>query len=146
MSVYNSGAIALATAGAYIAGDVVGGVLTFTGAARTQQGLVAHVALFDDAAQKKAIDLILFRAAPSATPADNAAFALQSGDEGKVIAVMSIAEDDYADLGSGAAVATLKATVAIPQSPDGNLYARLVTRGTPTYATGNLRVEIGIVF
>lgn len=133
----------LAVAGAYTAGDVVGNVLTFEGAG-VSGGILDTVVIFDDDAQGIEMDVVFFRAEPGAQT-DNAAFALQTGDAANVLGHAKIESGDYIALGSGAKVGTTRDGMGqFGATPTGDLYARLITRGTPTYTNGGIRIEIGV--
>lgn len=120
---------------AYTAKDAVGGLLTFASAARASGGsiIVDSVQVVDLAAQKIAIDLVLFDSAPT-TPTDNAVFDPPDGELDNVVGVISLVAGDYADF-NDSAVATKHNIGLSAVLSASSLYGVLVTRGTPTYAT-----------
>ena len=135
------------TAGAYSAGDAVGGLLTFTDATPGGNGvsgaLLMSCVIADEAKQSIETDLVLF--SESFTPtADNAAFAPSDADLLNCIGVVTVA--DYAAF-SASSVGTV-ANVGLPiklTGAGGGLFGQLVTRGTPTYAaTTDVAVYIGL--
>lgn len=122
------------TAGAYSAGDVVGGLLTFPIASdRGASGMVRSVRIADNDNEKAACTLWLFERTPT-TFADNAAFAPTYTDLKYCAAVLSIGASDYTTAGTRAMAALHDrgADFAIEQ---GNLYGYLVCTATPTYTT-----------
>ena len=143
------------TAGAYSAGDVVGGLLsfgaiaatgqtTFGGPNRVGEGTVRRLKIVDDGNVKAALKLWLFNAAPT-TFADNVAFAPTIDDLKKVVTVISIAATDYTTVNGNAIglVENLGRSLKIPT--DAPLYGYLVTDATPTYAAvTDLTIELTV--
>lgn len=139
------------TAGAYSAGDAVGGKLTFSDASSpgTNSGRVTGVTIIDDAGQDAATELWLFD--QNFTPiADNAAAAFSEADLENLVGIIAIAAADYKASGTPSA-AYVESKLDF-QLPDGTpttaspLYGQLVTRGTPTYAaTDDITVKIHVV-
>src|SRR5574343_384011 len=93
------------TAGAYSANDVVGGLLTFQLAPEAPAGVnpasgfVRVVTISDDDNEKAALELHLFREAPTVI-ADNAAFAPTFADLKKRVGSVVIAAGDYVTINS----------------------------------------------
>lgn len=133
------------TAGAYVANDAVGGLLTFTNAARLTAGggVIKDVLLLDDAGQDASLELWLFNATFTAM-SDNAAWNPSQADLRKLVAIISIPAGSYFDAGTESA-----ARVEVSQRYDvaaTSLFGQLVTRGTPTYAaTDDVTVIIGLL-
>lgn len=132
-------------AGAYTANDVVGGLLTFAGAARVAGygGIIKDMIILDDAGQDAALELWLFNATFTAI-ADNGPWAPSEADLRKLVAII--------DTGSGAWFAAgtpSAARVEANQRYDlvgTSLFGQLVTRGTPTFvATDDVTVIIGLI-
>lgn len=136
------------TAGAYSAGDAVGGKLTFTGC--TDTGLIHNLTLIDLSEQAVELNLVLFNADFTAT-ADNAAFDVTSGEEADIIGVINIATTDYEDIG-GLKVATVKG-LSLPfeltetdSTKRGRIYGQLVAVGAPTYvSTSDLTAKLAVL-
>lgn len=128
------------TAGAYAAGDAVGGLLTFANAARSQHtGVVATVVVSDLAAQGVNLDLVLFGAVFTPT-ADNAPFSPSDADLLNCIGVVPITAH-YAFATNG--ISEARNVGLWFESQSETIYGQLVTRGAPTYAsTSDLRVTI----
>ena len=132
----------------YAAGDAVGGKRTLTNALRTSggTGILESITILDRANQKAAMELFIFDSDPSAaTITDNSAFVF-STDDLKVLAHITIADTDYVTINSKA-MATLKGIgITLKGSGTANLYAALVTTGTPTYAaTTDVQLIYGIL-
>ena len=121
---------------AYSASDVVGGLLTFNVHSPSGVGILDNLRIVDDDNEKAACKLYLFNDVPS-TIADDAAFAPTVADLKKLIAIVSVAADDYTELNSNAvAFVNINENDAVMYSADGkgNLYGYLVCDATPTYA------------
>ena len=133
---------------AYTAGDVVGGLITFTDFAKNREGdksggYVSDVWLSDAANQGTSLVLYLFDAVP-ATIADDAAFTLSVDDSLKCFARIPITSySDVLKTGGGtikwAHVDSLQHEF---QPGDGNIYGYLV--GAPNYGTTDaVRIVLG---
>ncbi len=136
------------TAGAYSAGDAVGGLLTFANMARASGGtIMVHTVIITDLADvKAALTLVLFDRTFTAT-SDNAAFDPSDADLLNIVGIVPFTASDYGDFNDNAAavrgslgiVATLNGT-----SLFGQLY--LPAGSAPTYAsTSDLTVKVSAV-
>lgn len=137
------------TAGAYSAGDVVGGVLTFADAARASGGcgMIQSVVVTDRGNVGSALKLILFSGSPSSAIADNGAFAwgTDDADMAKYQGEIDIASTDYTTLATKK-VATIPNVGLLYACDATSLYGYLVCSGTPTYAaTTDLAVRLGVL-
>lgn len=136
------------TAGAYSAGDVVGGRLSFVLQAGSGAFFVKSVRIVDDDNEKAASKLYLFNAAPTSI-ADNAAFAPSVDDLKMLVAIVTIASADFSTINSNA-VALVDERSGIDGGmfnvPGGTLYGYLVCDATPTYtATTDLSITINVL-
>lgn len=136
------------TAGAYSAGDVVGGEITLTDAMRASDGTgVLHSLLvYTEDGETPELQFLIFDSAPGATLADNAAYAWTSGDWDKLLGVVHVATSDYVTLG-GDGIASLR-NVGLPVKANGSahLYTYIVCVGTPTFsATTDLTLLFGFL-
>lgn len=140
------------TASAYTAGNVVGGVLSFSNAVRTQNainsGRLQNVLVTSKSTQALVeMDLYLFNANPTgSTFTDKAAPAIAAADIPKLIAKVALMSVD-ANLGANYTSWQALGIGLVFQLGSGNttLYAVLVTRGTPTFAsTSDITVTLGI--
>lgn len=135
-------------ASAYEAGDAVGGKITITNAMRTSggTGILQSIHLIDKANQKAAMELLIFESDPSAaTITDDTAFTY-STDISKQIARIPIATADYVTINSIATVNLGGLSKVLKASGSANLYAALITTGTPTYVTtSDIIISFGIL-
>ena len=133
------------TAGAYTAGDALGGLLEFAGAAVVAggSGIIAKVVIIDDDQEDQPIDLVFFDRTFTAT-ADNAPFDPTDVDMQNCIGVVSIAATDYADFADNG-VAT-KRNVGFPFVLNGtSLFGQMRIGDVGGYAaTDDLTVKITI--
>lgn len=133
------------TAGAYVANDAVGGLLTFANAARAAGGggVIKDLIILDDAGQDAKMELWLFSQTFVAM-VDNAPWAPSEADLRYLIAI--ITTDDGAWFSAGTPSAAL---VEVSQRYDAvgtSLFGQLVTRGTPTFAnTDDVTAIIGLL-
>ena len=134
------------TAGAYTAGDALGGLLTFGGAAAVAagRGTITKVVIVDDDNELQPIDLVLFNQTFTPT-ADNDPFAPSEADLENCIGHISIAATDYASF-SANAVAT-KRNVGFDYTVNGtSLFGQMVIRDVGGYAaTDDLTVKITVI-
>ena len=137
------------TAGAYTAGDAVGGLLTFPLAARTNisegGSVLVNVLIVDDAGQDAELELWLFNQTFTAI-ADNAAWAPSEADLENCIGVVSTVGSTWRAAGTPSVI-QIECTRRIDLVAGGtSLFGQLVTRGTPTYAAvDDLTVKIQLL-
>ena len=133
------------TAGAYVANDAVGGLLTFTNAVRSSGGggVVKDVIILDDAGQDVEMELWLFNATFTAM-ADNAPWAPSEADLRKLVAVATTGNGAWFAAGTPSA-----AVIEVSQRYDltgTSMFGQLVTRGIPTFAaTDDVTVIVGLL-
>ena len=122
------------TAGAYLAGDTVGGLLTFALAARVAGGggAVLSALMVDDAGQDAALELWLFNQTFGAV-ADNAPWAPAEADLENLIGVIYSTDGAWAAAGTPS-VNSIKAIGLRYDLTGTSMFGQLVTRGTPTFA------------
>lgn len=135
------------TAGAYVDGDAVGGLLTFANAARSSGGggVIKNVVIIDDAGQDVALELWIFDRA--FTPiADNGAWAPTEADLENCIGVISTEDSGQGWMAAGTP-SVVDIEVSRQYSLDGtSLFGQLVTRGAPTFvATDDVTVKISLL-
>jgi hypothetical protein len=133
----------------YAAGDSIGGKITLTNAVRvvSGRGKLTSILIVDNDNEKAGMTVLLFDANPAATTTDNAAFAWGTGDESRLLAMVTVATGNYTTFGTKAvAHLTTKDFGEIPVVANGsqNLYVYLIATATPTYTTtSDLRVAFG---
>lgn len=138
------------TAGAYTAGDALGGLLTFANAAKIAggRGMITKVVIVDDAKQSAPIDLVLFDRTFTAT-ADNSAFDPSDADMQNCLGFIPVANTDYAEFNDNG-VATKASGLQMPFEYDlaggvTSLFGQLVIRVGDTYAaTDDLTIKITV--
>jgi len=129
----------------YASGDLIGGKLSL--AINKANGIIQTITLADKANQKSALDVVFFVADPSATTfTDQAAFDVDDADLLKIAGRKSIAATDYVSYNDNAE-ATVNASIAFQLTSDiTTLYACIVSRGTPTYASASdLQLRVTVV-
>jgi hypothetical protein len=135
------------TAGAYSAGDAVGGLLTFANAARVSGGggVIKSVTIIDDAGQDAELELWLFDRTFTAM-ADNAAWAPSEADLENLVGVISTADSARGWMAAGTpSVITIDVATRFDLNGT-SLFGQLVTRGTPTFAaTDDVTVKVGLL-
>jgi len=136
------------TAGAYSAGDAIGGLLEFENAASVyvQSGIIRNVIITDRAKQAAVMNLWLFNRTFTAT-VDNAAFTPSDADLDNCIGVVNIVAANWFPAAlSSVAVASYQNPnfwFKLQDPGDASLYGQLVAVGTPTYvATDDLSVTL----
>ena len=130
------------TAGAYVADDVVGGLITLGLTTAGGGGIIRRVRIFDADDEKADLDLYFFDSLPAAI-ADNAAFAggLASADKMAHIKKVAVAAADYVSIASEAIA--IKDGLEIDFSGAVYLYIVTATGSTPTYtATDDLTIYV----
>jgi hypothetical protein len=130
------------TAGAYTAGDALGGLLTFASVVRTAggHGEIVKVTIQDNAKQSAPMDLVLFNQTFTAT-ADNAPFDPTDADLANCIGYISVAATDYAEFNDNG-VATKASGLQMPfeyklAAAGSSLFGQLVIRNGDTFAAVN---------
>lgn len=135
------------TAGAYAAGDLIGGKLTFDAIGYGDEwgGLIQSLCIADRAKQDANLDIVIFGQDPTGTTfTDQAAFDVADADLLKIIAVVPLTSyKDFAD-NSFAGVSGLAVPFLADES--NQIYVAVVSRGAPTYVAANdLFLTIGTV-
>jgi hypothetical protein len=120
------------TAGAYSAGDVVGGMITIPVSGPGGGGTLRRIIIADDDNEKAALKIHFFTSQPTVF-ADNAAYAPVIADLVKLIGVVPVASADYTTV-NGNAYGIVQDLGIDFFVEFGNLYAYVVCDATPTYA------------
>lgn len=130
--------------GAYTYSDNVGGILTFTNAARNNGGTstLNDVVIWDLSNQKSSLTIHFWDASPSGTYTDNAAQVI-AGDQAKFLGQVKINAADYTTVGAIATVDITGLSKAIVcASGSTSVYATIFIEGAPTYAANALIVKL----
>jgi hypothetical protein len=130
---------------AYTAGDAVGGLLTFSSAARASGdgGVIKDVLIIDDAGQDAEMELWLFNSTFTAM-SDNAAWAPSEADLRKLVAIISTSGGAWFGAGTPS-VARVECNQRYDLTAT-SMFGQLVTRGTPTFAaTDDVTVIVGLL-
>jgi hypothetical protein len=132
---------------AYQSGDVLGGLLTLTGAARIDGSGAVLEAIFiqDGSDQKKDLDVLIFNALPNGATSsfvDNAPIAIDPADLSKLKSLVSFGWEDYHEFNGITAIADFPdiGHSVIPASGL-DLYAVLIARDVATYDDDSLGVS-----
>lgn len=130
---------------AYSAGDLVGTKLTLSDVWQVahKEPILTNITVQDLAEQNAALTVLIFDANPSATSfTDNAELDIADADLPKVIAAIPIAATDYVGLKDSSVATVFNVAVCVPNNGD-DLYACIVTSGTPTYGAHDLSIAFG---
>ena len=123
------------TAGAYGAGDVVGGVQEIP--VNSYSGVIKQINVTDDNDVKAEITLYFFNAVPTAI-LDNAAYAPAIADLKKMVGLVVVAAANYTTVNGNAwafkAGSAVDIGYALAESGVPKLYMYAVCTATPTYA------------
>ncbi|MBS1586502.1 MAG: hypothetical protein JSS82_13255 [Bacteroidetes bacterium] len=121
---------------AYAVGQVIGGVMTLTGALRAaiMSGTWMGVQVVEKSTQKAPMDIVLFTSNPTAANFADKAVPIWTNDYDKIIGITNVVAANYSTLStsSGVCLGNLCKRVT---STTGNLYAIAICNGTPTYAS-----------
>jgi len=133
-------------AAAYTAGDVVGGLMTFTLPGVAGGGIINSVLLTDDDNEKAEISLYLFDEEPT-TIADDAAFAPTAADLKKMICgPIVFAAADFTTVNSLAYAYEGDLNYTFTADGKNQIYGYAVCTATPTYAaTKTLHFQMRIL-
>ena len=133
------------TAGAYIADDCVGGILTFANASRLVGGggVIKNLSIVDDNGQDAQMELWLFDQTFT-SPGDNAPWVSTEVDLHNLVAIITSVDGAWFDGGTphvNVVEVSQQYTCAAT-----SLFGQLVTRGTPTFlATDDISVVLGLL-
>ena len=118
----------------HTAGDVVSPIQELTGIGG-EGGELRTITIFDDADQKAALDIYLFKELPTGTYTANAVFALDAADKPRLIGVLQVVAGDYVVIAPEAMAVLPNVGFGYGASPGfSSLHAVVTTPGTPTYA------------
>ena len=136
---FNS-SFATSTGVAYAAGDAIGGLITLKMGSRIMGGggLLKSIVLTDLDNQKSAVDVLLFSSAPASTDiVDNAKYDLADTDLPSFLGYVSVASSDYISLNDNAVGIKECELPYVSAYESGDVYALVLSQGTPTYTTNS---------
>ena len=123
---------------AYAAGQVIGGVMTLTGALRAAvlSGTWMGVQVVEKSVQKAPMDIVIFSQNPTAANFVDHAVPNWANEYTTIASITNLTAANYSTLAtsSGACLGNLCKKVT---SATGNLYAVAICNGTPTYASAS---------
>lgn len=133
----------------YSSGDVVGGLITLTGASRasSKTSILKSIHIKDDNNQKQPLTFLLFNVDPStgATIIDNTAFAYGSSALSKQICKVNVDTTDYETIDSKG-IADIDNFNKVISSNNGTFYLIILTTGTPTFGANSTSLQITFNF
>ena len=135
------------TTTAYAVLDNLGGEQTLASAVRSTGGggVIESIVLADKSENKTALDIVFFNADPAGTYTDNGTTDITDADLFKIIGVVEIGESDYIMFTDNYIVSMNNLGLAFRASGSTSLYALIISRGTPTYAVGDLQLIVSIL-
>jgi hypothetical protein len=138
----------LTVSGSYSANDYVGTsgspiILTNMARVNAGSGRIVSATLVDYAAQSASMELWLFDTSPT-PPTDNAAWSITDADALKCIGVIPFSTYYASALNSVSPAKDLNIGYKCGTGSK-NLFACLVTRGTPVYVTGDINIRLNVV-
>lgn len=135
------------TVTAYSSGDTVGSIIELPVTTKNKTVVLQSITVLDDVNQKSSLYVLFFDAKPvSATVTDNAAFAFGSSFP-NFLGKYAITSTDYVTIDSKASVEYKNIGQVMKSIDQQNLYAVIVSAGTPSYTASSttLRVDIGFL-
>lgn len=136
------------SATSYASGNIVGGLLTFTGSARSNYpfaaGLIQSATATFRSGVTPALDLIVFSSMPAGTYTDNTALAVPVGDLADVVGVIHLT--DATVLGSTSIMQSQQQAMPFVCVGSTTLYGVVVMRATATLAsTSDMTLTVQIL-
>lgn len=133
-------------AAAFSANDFVGGKNTLTNAVRVAagKGQINSLKLVDKSIQKANLLIFIFGADLAGTYADNAAESVTAADWLNWIGTIEVQASDYKQMNNAALVDFAGMGIDTKAASGRNLYALIVTTGTPTYGANALQLTFGV--
>ena len=136
-------------AAAYVANDLLADKITFPNAARDTggTGIIQSLRITDLASQDAGSDIVFFDSDPSATTfTKNSPLTINAADIPKIIGVIPVVTSDYVDFVANSVATLASIGLAFVASDSKDLFAAIVTRGTPTYASvADLEIALGLI-
>lgn len=133
-------------ASAFSANDIVGGKLTLLKAVPVSEGraFLDSLVLLDAAKEEVDLDIYIFGEDLAGTYADNSAEAITLADLLKCVGIIEVKAADYKTLANASLISFGNMGIRLKAGTGTNLYALIVTLGTPTYTEDCLQLKFGI--
>lgn len=128
------------TAGAYSAGDQIGGLQTLAvGYPGRPRGsvLIQSITIIDKASQNAEMDIIFWKSAPAVVADNDAANYSDADMADKCIGVVQIETSIYSTLSANSVGSELNVGLLLAPNENSTIYVTVVARGTPTYSAVN---------
>lgn len=131
---------------AYAAADVLFNPVEVENAVQENgRSVVQSIVVIDTDDQQQAFDLVFFDSNVSLGTV-NAGSTLSDNGAGTGIGHVSITASDYCDLGNSAEATKRNVGLEIkPADGETSVWVGAISRGTPTYASGSLKIRIGLL-
>lgn len=140
-------ALTVTASSAYTSGNAVGGLMTLSNSSRISagSGLIQSAVISVKSAQTASADVVFFSANPTAsTCTDKTAFSVAAADYDKVLGVAHVT--DWTSLGTPSAGQAQNLAMPFTLASGTAVYACLVTRGAPTFAsTSDVTVILNVL-
>lgn len=138
--------LTVSTTPAHASGDVLADTQKFPNAVTANGGacILESVVALDSSDQGENLQLVFMRSNVS-LGTENAAVSISDADAEEIIGIVSVAGTDFADL-VGSQLATVR-NIELPlkaASGTRDLYIGAISRGTGTYATGEIKLKIAV--
>lgn len=136
--------VPVVTAGAYSAGDIVGGLMTFEVAeAPNVPVIITGIEVAIKAAITSSLDLVLFNAKPfNTTTTDNSAYSLSASDVFKVITVVDLSAALATDHGTPNTYSLNNLVIVCAPEKDKRCIHALLLDGTGFTPTGTADIQV----
>lgn len=143
----------VSTSPAYTSGDLVGGKISLASATRVAggtvggTGVIQSVAIHDKGKQNAEIDVVFFAADPANTTfTDNGALTVHDTDLLTIVGHVKLTAADYISFVDNSIASRSGLGLPFKLDSGSTLYAALVTRGTPTYAsTSDIKLVVHVM-
>lgn len=138
-----SGTPTITSGSAYSSGQAIGSTITLPKAADYGFGTILSVSLVDKSDQKSPLDILIFNQPLASPQTDKTSASIAAADMANYVGHISLLAADYTDGVQSAGAVKFNLWIAAAGGVDNNLYAQIISRGTPTYtSTSALTVKI----
>lgn len=123
----------------YASGDVLAATQVISGVSRMKDltCVLSGLTLIDEDAQGAELDVVIL-SADASLGTENAAVSITDANARQILGIINVSE--WKDLGAAKVATVLNVNLPIkPADGTQNVYAALITRGTPTHTASGLR-------